>query len=101
MEELKRRFQDPPAAYRGKPFWSWNGELEEQELLRQIGIFEQMGMGGYFCHSRTGLITEYLGEEWFSLINACADEGEKRGMGNMAVRRGPLAERHGGRHGYG
>ena len=80
MEELKRRFQDPPAAYRGKPFWSWNGELEEQELLRQIGIFEQMGMGGYFCHSRTGLITEYLGEEWFSLINACADEGEKRGM---------------------
>lgn len=41
MEELKRRFQDPPAAYRGKPFWSWNGELEEQELLRQIGILSR------------------------------------------------------------
>ena len=24
--------------------------------------------------------TEYLGEEWFELINACADEGEKLGM---------------------
>ena len=37
-------------------------------------------MGGYFCHSRTGLETEYLGDEWFELINACAGEGDKLGM---------------------
>ena len=39
-----------------------------------------MGMGGYFCHSRTGLITEYLGEEWFELISICAEYGAKHSM---------------------
>ena len=73
-------FADPPAAFRGKPFWSWNGRLEKDELLRQIHILQEMGMGGYFCHSRTGLETEYLGDEWFDLIRACADEGDDLGM---------------------
>ena len=31
-------------------------------------------------HSRTGLETECLGEEWFELINACADEAEAQGL---------------------
>lgn len=59
--------------YRGKPFWSWNGELDEQELLRQIDCMHEMGFGGFFIHSRTGLITEYLGEKWFKLVRKCAE----------------------------
>ena len=31
-------------------------------------------------HSRSGLITEYLGDEWFDLINSTADAGEKEGL---------------------
>ncbi len=78
--ELYREFINPGNEYRGKPFWSWNGRLEEEELIRQIHVMEQMGLGGFFMHSRTGLVTEYLGEEWFQLTNACADEAEKLGM---------------------
>jgi len=74
------KFQTPGAAFRGKPFWSWNGTLEKTELLRQLRVFKEMGMGGAFMHSRTGLKTEYLGDEWFELINACADECEKLGL---------------------
>jgi hypothetical protein len=73
-------WQNPSAAYRGKPFWSWNGHLDPSELIRQIGIFQEMGMGGYFMHSRTGLQTRYLGPEWFDAINACADAGQARGL---------------------
>lgn len=80
MEEKQKLFSDPPAEYRGKPFWAWNGKLEEQELLRQIDIMKEMGFGGYFMHSRTGLETEYLGKEWFELTNTCAGYGEKQGM---------------------
>lgn len=80
LEELANNFADPPANSRGKPFWAWNGSLDEQELLRQVAVFEEMGMGGFFMHSRTGLQTEYLGEDWFRLINACADEAERRGL---------------------
>lgn len=79
-KQLLDTFSNPGNEYRGKPFWSWNGELEEQELIRQANIMKEMGLGGYFMHSRTGLITEYLGEEWFDLINAVSDESEKIGM---------------------
>src|SRR5690554_3100635 len=78
--EIIKLFQTPTNAYRAKPFWSWNGQLEKEELLRQVHIIKEMGFGGYFMHSRTGLATEYLGKEWFDLINACADEGEKLAM---------------------
>jgi hypothetical protein len=80
IKELHGHFVNPDAAYRGKPFWSWNGKLEKEELLRQIQIIKKMGFGGFFMHSRTGLATEYLGEEWFELINTCAAEAEKLGM---------------------
>ncbi|MEN8790925.1 MAG: hypothetical protein ABF324_01930 [Lentimonas sp.] len=73
-------FKNPPAELRGKPFWSWNGDLDKDELLRQIDVIKEMGMGGVFMHSRTGLETEYLGEEWFELINACADKCAKVGL---------------------
>lgn len=78
--ELTEQFRDPSVEWRGKPFWSWNGWLEEDELLRQIQIMRKMGFGGFFMHSRTGLATEYLSDEWFRLINNCADEAEKLGM---------------------
>lgn len=55
MGKTEELFKNPTAEYRGKPFWSWNGKLEKSELLRQIEVFRQMGMGGYFCHSRIGL----------------------------------------------
>lgn len=79
-KELIHEFCSPGAAYRGKPFWAWNGELESGELLRQSGIMKEMGLGGYFMHSRSGLITEYLSDEWFDLINEVADAAERDGM---------------------
>ncbi len=80
LEELETIFTNPGAEYRGKPFWAWNGELEKDEVLRQIEIMKEMGFGGYFMHSRSGLITEYLGDEWFEIINAAADKGEELGL---------------------
>lgn len=73
-------FKNPPNEYHGKPFWSWNGDLDRAELLRQIHILKSMGMGGFFMHSRVGLKTPYLGDKWFDLINECAAEAKKLGM---------------------
>jgi hypothetical protein len=80
IKKIFDEFKNPKSNFRGKPFWAWNGKLEKEELIRQIHVMKDMGMGGYFCHSRTGLVTEYLGDEWFEFINACADEGEKLGL---------------------
>ena len=77
---LVETFRQPTAALRGKPFWSWNGDLQQDELLRQVDVLEEMGMGGGFMHSRTGLQQTYLGKEWFELINACSAKFEEKGM---------------------
>ncbi|MBR5279594.1 MAG: hypothetical protein IKU26_01310, partial [Clostridia bacterium] len=79
-EQVVKHFKNPDPMFRGMPFWSWNGDLKEHELIRQMKILKEMGFGGFFMHSRTGLETEYLGEEWFRLINAVTDAGAAEGM---------------------
>ncbi|MDP2991681.1 MAG: glycosyl hydrolase, partial [Kiritimatiellota bacterium] len=77
---LQKTFANPPSIYRGKPFWAWNGKLEEGELRRQIRTMHRMGLGGFFMHSRVGLATPYLSREWFDLVGACIDEARKLKM---------------------
>lgn len=81
LDDLLAGFARPPKPFAGAPFWAWNGELEPEELRRQIRIFHKMGLGGFFMHSRVGLETEYLGDKWFECIEACIDEASKLGMG--------------------
>jgi len=78
--DLQQTFKQPGSEYRGKPFWAWNGKLEPEELRRQIRVFQQMGLGGFFMHSRVGLDTPYLGETWFDCVAACIDEAQKTGQ---------------------
>ena len=66
-DKFLKEFKNPSAKWRGKPFWSWNGELQKDEILRQVHIIKQMGWGGHYMHSRAGLSTEYLGKEWFDI----------------------------------
>ena len=80
MADLKEEFRSPGSVYRGKPFWAWNGKLEADELRRQIRVMHRMGLGGFFMHSRVGLATEYLSDEWFRMVEACVDEARKLGM---------------------
>ena len=69
--ELSRElFRNPTSESRGTPFWAWNCELDEAELRRQIGVLEQMGMGGFHMHCRTGMATEYLSDDFMKMIRA-------------------------------
>ncbi len=77
---LLQEFIQPGSKYRGAPFWAWNGKLEPEELRRQVRMMHEMGLGGFFMHSRVGMGTNYLSEEWFDCIKACVDEAEKLDM---------------------
>ena len=66
--------------YRCLPFWSWNDRLEDAELTRQIRQMKQAGMGGFFMHARSGLLTEYLSDAWFHAVEVCKDEAARQGM---------------------
>src|SRR5699024_4387817 len=73
-------FSHPGKEYRGAPFWSLNCRLDKKTADFQIGVFEEMGMGGYNLHPRTGLATPYMGEEYMEFIRHAVEEGKKRGM---------------------
>ncbi len=73
-------FKDPTEEYRATPFWAWNCKLEKEELMRQIEIFKKMGFGGFHMHVRSGMATEYLGDEFMELIEACTDKAEAMEM---------------------
>ena len=38
------------------------------------------GMGGGFMHSRNGLKTAYLSDEWFQCVSACIENARELGM---------------------
>lgn len=76
----KALFENPTSEYRAAPFWSWNCKLNEDLLRRQIGYLQEMGFGGFHMHSRVGMSSEYLGEEFMANVRACVDEAEKRDM---------------------
>ena len=65
IKKLKENFCRDLTEYQSIPFWSWNNELDEQELVRQIEDMKSAGLGGFIMHARTGLKTEYLGENGF------------------------------------
>lgn len=80
MDKWIKQFENPSAEYRPHPFWSWNDKLDEAELRRQIKMLAQTGHGGFYMHARSGIETQYLGDEWFDLVKACADEAKKQGI---------------------
>lgn len=67
-------------SWRPAPFWALNDLLENDELRWQINEFKRGGMGGFFMHARSGLLTPYLSSQFMDNIAACADEAKKLGM---------------------
>lgn len=80
MKNITERLKGDLRDYRPIPFWSWNDDLQPEELVRQIGVMRDKGIGGFFMHARGGLKTEYLSERWFECIKACVDESKKVNM---------------------
>ncbi len=73
-------FKNPTAEYRGAPFWAWNCKLDKELLLKEIDQLKEMGMGGFHIHSRSGMATEYLGDEFMDLVKACNEKAKKNDM---------------------
>ncbi len=77
---MLKNLTDKSKANAIKPFWSWNDDLDNKELCRQIEIMKENGIEGFFMHARGGLITEYMSDEWFDKIKTCLDKADQLGM---------------------
>ena len=79
-ETVLRLFADPPSEYRSAPLWVWNDLMTAEEIDRQLEDFKARGIGGAFIHPRPGLITPYLGDEWFALCAHAVEKGRALGL---------------------
>jgi hypothetical protein len=73
-------FQNPPAENRPRPFWFFNGDMEEDEIRCQIAEMKKKGLGGFFLCARQGLRIPYLSEEWFDLCGYTVDIAQENGL---------------------
>jgi len=76
IEKLSTNLED----YSSCPFWSWNNELSSEELTSQLEHMKSQGIDSAIIHARTGLVTEYLSEKWFSLIGDCLKKAKELDM---------------------
>jgi len=80
MEDVKKKFKNPEKEFRAAPFWSWNDKLSSEELISQAKAFKEQGILGFFMHSRVGLETEYMGEEWLKCVEDVVKAASQEGM---------------------
>jgi len=80
MAKIEKEFKQPEPRYRSTPFWSWNDELHDKDLQDQLDEMKKGGMTGGFMHSRTGLITPYLSNEWMRCIRNTVKYAKRIGI---------------------
>jgi hypothetical protein len=82
MDQLRKEFLHPSRQFTQTPFWFWNGDMNESELLRQIEAMEEKGVYGFVIHARMGLSEEigYMTDRWLQLVKFTVEEAQKRDM---------------------
>ncbi len=74
-------WKNPETAFTQMPFWVWNGELQAEELERQISDFHKKGVDGFVvCPSGEMSGCEYLSEEYFDFLAHTLSAAKKRRM---------------------
>ena len=76
------RFRNPPREYSVIPFWFWNDELDEKEILRQIDDFADHGVYGFVIHPRIGLPESigFMSERYLRLVKLAVERAASKGM---------------------
>lgn len=80
MRDARRLFRDPPREYASAPLWVWNDQLTEAQIRDTMGELAGQRVKQVFVHPRPGLMTPYLGEEWFRLWRVALREAARLDM---------------------
>jgi hypothetical protein len=80
---IPAEFWQPPKEFSLYPFWFWNDDLEETEIVRQMDDFLDHGVDGFVIHCRVGLprTLGWMSEQLLALTRFAVEEASKREMG--------------------
>ncbi|MVT10540.1 glycosyl hydrolase [Chitinophaga tropicalis] len=77
---LSRQFAKPGRQYGTVPFWVWNTRVTHAIIDSMLADYKQQDFGGVIVHARPGLITEYIGAEWYELFRYAVNKGKTLGL---------------------
>jgi hypothetical protein len=77
---LLSRFANPPADDSTAPLWVWNDMLTDDMVVGTMRDLAAQHVRQVFVHPRPGLMTPYLGAEWFRLWKLALAEAERLDM---------------------
>lgn len=78
----RQRFQCPDHAFTLMPFWFWNDDLDEHELVRQIDDFCDHGVYGFIIHPRVGLPRSigWMSDRMLHFVRFAVEQAKARDM---------------------
>ena len=77
---VRALFADPPREYASAPLWVWNDMLTAEQIRGTLRDLAGQKVKQAFVHPRPGLMTPYLGPDWFRLWKVALDEAERLDM---------------------
>jgi len=79
---IPESWRQPPREFSVMPFWFWNDDLDEREIVRQIEDMEAHGVYGFVIHPRVGLPRElgWMSERLLHYYAVAIEEARRRGM---------------------
>ncbi|MGE3311270.1 MAG: glycosyl hydrolase [Limisphaerales bacterium] len=80
IRSLRRLFEEPPREYGSAPLWVWNDQLTPRQVRETLRDLSGQAVRQVFVHPRPGLMTPYLGKEWFDLWRVALDEASRLDM---------------------
>lgn len=74
---------DPPREFSFCPFWFWNDELDEAEIVRQMEDFQAHGVHAFVIHPRVGLPRSigWMSDAMGRFVRFAVQEAARRDMG--------------------
>lgn len=80
--ELPTDWLNPPNEFSQAPFWFWNDDLSEKELVRQINDFKAHGVHAFMIHPRAGLPMSigWLSDRMIQFMRFAIEKAAERDM---------------------
>lgn len=78
--QVLRLFRDPPRTNSTGPLWVWNDMLTDEQIRSTLRDLAKQKIQQVWVHPRPGLMTPYLGKEWFRLWETTLQEARKLDM---------------------
>lgn len=74
---VKKLFARPTREFSSGPLWVWNDALTERQIRDSLRDLAGQQVRQVWVHPRPGLMTPYLGPEWFRLWRVALAEAER------------------------